>query len=690
MRAFSLLAASLLFVGPAFADDDEAKPARDWSTFDPAAAVAAASQPAEPMHFARLWTSKQKVQLFHGLAISANGKRVLAANNRGQCQVYDGATGEVLATLEENKSPVVRAALSPDGAYAAAALGSGEVVTFEASTGKVLQRYPKDETRKEAMHAKIVGLQFAADNRHVAWIDSFAGLYRADAVDNEREGHVFEMRFKPLELDRAAFSSDARHVVCGQFLNANHEFLRVKPKDTDEPEVMNVQATPQLKGLNYAQSEHYFAYNSPLGNLVVQHQPLLVKPGEKNRWFGAPSRLTASQSDRLPLSFSSDEQWLIAVGRGQVELRRVDAFTVSSLHDADFTTAAQVAIAAEALQIAIVDEAGRLCVLALPRIPQPPLAEFRRTIQDLVHDQQFEHLEKIAELLQDDPTSFPGTTVGPKCHFLISNMLRVREISQADDSSSVTPELIQKWLAERPDAKLGRLLEVERLISEAWAARGDGLAISVTPMGWKVFGEKIQAAHEVMEPLLAAERPPPEAFMDLFDIAKAESWEEEECMEQAQRVQKLSPKYIWPHVCLMQKFLVRWGGATPHSSSLYASWAADRIGGAEGNALYVQLVTRLGEYEMPEVLRDQLGIDYDRVWKGCAALQDDPEQRPFGLIAELHMAAVVEDTPRAARVAKIIEREKTPFVSGAISTRGYFQDTYRKYVNQAVPNPESR
>jgi hypothetical protein len=698
-----MILVALVVAGSAWADDPP-EAARDWSTFDPAAAIEAANQLPAPQRFERLWTSEERVQLLHGLAISADGTRVLACNKQGECQVYDGETGKVLGKLQ-GVSPVVRTALSPNGLYAAVALTTGEVATFNTASGKELQRYGEEEPDEEGAAAdekggaaklaemaaklarsnagakKVIALSFADNNRHLGWVDNFAGLYYVDAVEHERAGHVFEMRLNPLELDLAAFSPDARQIVCGQFLNSGHKFLRVKPRDSNEPEVMSIQVTDALKGLAYAQSGRYLAYTAVTGNVVFQQQPLSVKPGGMNRYIAIPSRLTADLTERMHLRFSGDEKWLIAVGRGQVELRPIDASAVSSLHEADFQNAAQVAIAGDGLRIALVDQDGKLCVLSLPQYPELPLAALRRTLANLVRDKQFDLLERIGEILQDDPAWFPGTTNGPKYNFLVNNLLGIQELSEKDDSTVLSADLIKQWLDAKPDAKLGRLLEVRRLVSEAWQARGGGLAIAVPGAGWRTFNQRIKEAHESIDRLLTSNRPPPEAYMYLFDIAKGEGWDEDQCMEHATRAMELSPQYLWPHVCLMQKFLMRWGGATPHSSALYASWVADKIGGAEGDAFYVRLVARLSDYDRPEVVRRSLGIDYDRVWKGCAAMQQNPVERPFGLISELHLASVVQDHVRAGRIAKIIEKERTPFVSGAIPTRGYFLQVYQRYIH---------
>jgi hypothetical protein len=108
MRCIPLLSlAFLLTINALFAQEPETKPAAesktDWSTFDPAAAIAAAGQPPKDLPFQRLWTSKEGVRLFQGLAISASGQRVLALASNGRCLVYDGESGHLSTKIVPNK-----------------------------------------------------------------------------------------------------------------------------------------------------------------------------------------------------------------------------------------------------------------------------------------------------------------------------------------------------------------------------------------------------------------------------------------------------------------------------------------------------------------------------------------------------------------------------------------------------------
>jgi hypothetical protein len=221
------------------------------------------------------------------------------------------------------------------------------------------------------------------------------------------------------------------------------------------------------------------------------------------------------------------------------------------------------------------------------------------------------------------------------------------------------------------------------LISSGWQARGTGFANTVTKRGANVFHQKITEAHVEMKKLMALDRPPPEAWMWLSEIAKGESWSEGECLEEAGRLMEISPRYLMPHLCLTEKLLMRWGGEA-HSCAMYAAWAGDKIGGPEGDALYAQLVARVAGYEDKDLLKGPLQIDWDRAYKGCQALQDMPQRRAIGVLTELVLADATGDSDRLPSLAQIIDRERTPYYAMPRLPRFRFEKLYRDNVNRVV------
>lgn len=671
-----------------FAVSQEAAEAnKDWSAFDPATVIAAAGEAPQPLRFERLWTSQERVRLFQGLAISADGKRVLALAPDGRCRVYDGESGQLLASVAERLRSVTHAALSPDGSRGALGLASTEVVTFGTADGKLLHRHPPRGTPsnpREVRELELAALRFTDDGQHVAWLATDGRLERAEINSGARAGHTFEVPNNGNSRALSALSVDGLAAVCDPDLRKSMlTYMVLPPPDSsDEPKLLERKYVQPP--VSFALSKNLLAYQTALGNFVVQsHLHKRLPPGER-KTSTSSNVLTLSRTGGGALGISSDEKWVLAVGRGQAEVRRLDLPSLPSLHAADLEHSSQLAVAADVLRIAAVDQDGRLTVLALSAEPALPIWKFQNTVIELVRDKQFELLDKLSDLLQDDPEPFSFDPSSPKHHVFVERMLRIDGWERSEPPKA---GLLDEWLQQRPDSKLARLLLVRQLVSAGWSARGSGFANSVTEEGWNVFHQKITQAHVEAKKLLAQDRPPPEAFMWLFDIAKAESWSEEKCMEEADRVTELSPQYLMPHLCMVEKSLMRWGGA-PHSSALYASWASDKIDGPAGDALYCQLVARIAAYEEPPLLVDELGIDWERVFKGCAALQDMPQRRPLGVLLELQFADVLGDKQRLQRAARIIDQERTPFVPGVRMTRGYFEKLYRENVDRVL-TPEA-
>jgi hypothetical protein len=695
MRVLPVCMSALLFLSPISlgqeATDEDPKPANaevttDWSAFDAVAAVKAANEPPPDTRFERLWTSQHRVRLLQGLAISTDGKRVLALTTDGRCQVYDADTSKVVATVSESLGGVTHAALSPNGSHGAVGLLSREVVVFDAANGKVLHRHPPTDDARAARtnRLSLSALRFTADGQHVAWLIENGRLERVAVASGERSAHKFDIDLRPEKMHIAAISGDGLVAACDPSVQkAMFAYLVLpQPGSTDQPEILErkfVQA-PVI----WVLSQNLIAYQTGYGNLVVQsHLHKRLPPGKRISSTSV-SRLTASRTGMGPLDISTDEKWLLAVGRGQVEVRRLDVPFLASLHLADVADAAQIAVSVDAWRIAIVDHDGRLAVLQLAQPPELPVWRFQNTLIALLKDKQFEHVDAISDLLQDDPEPFSFDLENPKHHTFVEQMVRVDAWERSGTSAAAG--MLDQWLMQRPDSKLARLLLVRQLVNQAWEARGSGYANTVTEAGWDVFRQRITQAHAEMDKLLAQDRPPPESFMWLFDIAKAEGWSEDECMEQAQRIAELSPRYLMPHLCMVEKQLMRWGGE-PHSSAMYAAWASDKVDGAEGDALYAQLVARIAAYEQPPVLTEALSIDWERVYKGCEALQAMPDRRPLGVLMELNFANLLGDEARLQHAAHIIDQERTPFVPGVRLTRAGFDKLYREYVDR-VPQPK--
>lgn len=657
----------------------------DWSTFDPAAAIAAVSEPPQELPFKRLWTTKERVRLFKGLAISANGHRLLALAPNGRCRVYDGDSGKMLAEVAEDLGLVTHTALSRDGSRGAIGLVSNEVVTFDTASGKVLHRHPPEGAAAKSRTLRLTALQFSADGRHVSWLVDNGQFQRAELASGQRMEHSFVSPDYEMTTRLNALSPDglvAATEPVAESMKLSYLVLP-EPGSSEQPQIL-VRKYGDEPLVALALSQNLLATQTLLGRLVVQSHPHKREPPGGRKSSISTNHLTATRTGLGPLAISADEKWLLSVGRGHAEIRRLDVPDLPSLHNVEIDSAAQTAISVDALRIAAVDQDGHLTVAALAEHPDLPEWKLQTATFALLRDKQFELLDKLSDLMQDDPASFTFDPSHPRYRAWINQMLR-----EDGWNRPMKRGLLKQWLTDRPDSKLARLLLVRQLVHEGWAARGSGTSDTVSELGWNILNERTSQAHTEIKKLLAHDRPPPESFLFLFEIAKAQSWSEEQCMEQASRVAELSPQYLTPHLSMVEKLLMRWGGEA-HSSALYSAWVSDKIRGPDGDALYAQLILRIGAYEEPPLLTEHLGIDWERAFKGARALQEMPQRRTLGVIMEAELASLTSDTARLPRLAQIIDREKTPFFQRNRLTRLGFDRLYRENVDRVAPMEENR
>lgn len=660
MKSIWVGIAILLFVRVAWAQDEatESEP-----SFDAAAEVAAASAAEQPAKFERLWTSPFTARLFQGLSISADGSRVIACRSDGRCVVLNGNSGDVIVELKKTESLVMRSALSPDGLRGAIGTYDGQVLAFDTTTGETLRTWKKSEQPTNALY-------ISSDSKFVSWVDSKGGFYRGEIDGEAIEGQSFQLVDGGAPTPVYAFSPQGNMFLCRpSIISKAHHWLRLpsaelpgRPAEFDVP----FAALPAAVAL----SPKHMAYYTVQGDLVLHMFPFRAAAGQLIPTKNNPGRLMANPAETRNLAISSDDRWLLSVGRGQVEIRALDCMHLPSVHAADFREAAQVALAPDVLRFAVVDQDGHVAAFAIPAPPEPASWHFRRLVVQLGRDKRWEDLDKIGDLLQNDPAPFPFHPDVPKYHFFQQNLFGNDSVLKQDDPPEA--ERIEEWLAERPDSKLARVTEVRRLIQEGWQARGSGFAQQVTQEGWETFHLKLTEAHAKIKPLLEGDSPPPEAFMLLFDIAKAEGWDESKCLDYADEVLAASPEYLMPHLCLVEKLLPRWGGGLT-SSADYAEFVADKVGGDEGDALYARLALRVADYEIDEVLLNVSGLDFDRALKGCTALQSLPHRREVGLLGELRFAVLLRDHERVRRVVDILETERLPFVPGIIMNKAWYE-----------------
>jgi hypothetical protein len=159
----------------------------------------------------------------------------------------------------------------------------------------------------------------------------------------------------------------------------------------------------------------------------------------------------------------------------------------------------------------------------------------------------------------------------------------------------------------------------------------------------------------------------------LFEVAKAQSWSEEQCEPHIQRLIKRNPTYLKPHFAMVEKLMPRWGGQ-PGATGRYVARVADAIGGKEGDMAYARLATKIALYESRDDFFGVGGFDYERMLRGWSSLQAQMPEPDFAVIGELVTAKRFGDEKRVTAIRNRTIRESLRYVPGVVSNQRMYYE----------------
>jgi hypothetical protein len=129
------------------------------------------------------------------------------------------------------------------------------------------------------------------------------------------------------------------------------------------------------------------------------------------------------------------------------------------------------------------------------------------------------------------------------------------------------------------------------LTDYAWQARGGGFADKVTEEGWKLFGERLEAAGKVLVDARGMEEKDPYLWMNILTVALGQSWDADQYKKVLDEAHAFEPKFWGYDVTRAYSLLPRWHGE-PGDWEAYAEQAAARPDGP-GVEVYTRIVIRL-------------------------------------------------------------------------------------------------
>jgi hypothetical protein len=225
-------------------------------------------------------------------------------------------------------------------------------------------------------------------------------------------------------------------------------------------------------------------------------------------------------------------------------------------------------------------------------VPAPDEGSVRVAImeraENLFMSGKFEELEKMAESFRTKDTK---TAAGVwKIDLLYQPFTSCEchsDHEKSDDHASMLG-MARKYAEKHPSSPTPLIIQAEILYAAAWEARGSGWAKDVRPEQWKLFGERLDQAEQLLADNLEIISRDPAAPALLTKIMSMSSIENGDFLDWLNSAADITPDYAPLYFNAMHLYYPNWR-ANPGAIEAIANGAVQKSQSSEGRALYARI-----------------------------------------------------------------------------------------------------
>lgn len=278
-------------------------------------------------------------------------------------------------------------------------------------------------------------------------------------------------------------------------------------------------------------------------------------------------------------------------------------------------------------------------------VTEPPeIADLMTTVRLLVWRKDYEGLDKLAAHLRTTKERFPGG--GWKLYTFYVGLREMTAGSTATDADwQEHLAFFKNWMTSRPQSITARVGLADAYLSFAWAARGHGMANTVTEQGWQIFAERTQQSAKVLVDAAALTEKCPQWYTTMQDVALAAGSDKDRLHAIFEKAIAFEPDYYYYYQDYAVALLPKWNGE-PGETEAFVEESSREIGGKKGALLYFEIASQLCG-ECGEFSRD--GFSWPKLQEGFAALDERYGLTPMKLNRFAYMAVTYGDKAVAAK-----------------------------------------
>ena len=249
-----------------------------------------------------------------------------------------------------------------------------------------------------------------------------------------------------------------------------------------------------------------------------------------------------------------------------------------------------------------------------PDLSDTDQRDFRVSVMGLFNAGRYTQLDTLAQQLQQQRSRFQGGTW--RLHVFFGTLSSPGTETATDAAWQGQIAKLEKWAQRRPTSPAPLIALAQTYLRFAWKARGHGYANTVTPESWVLFKDRVQLARSTLEQSAALAENSPHWYLEMKGVALAQQWDRAAFDALAERALAHEPSYYYFATSESIYLLPKWYGK-PGDAERYAAEVADRIGGAEGDAVYFQIASAINCCNNTQASM----LSWPRVQRGFAATE---------------------------------------------------------------------
>lgn len=252
-----------------------------------------------------------------------------------------------------------------------------------------------------------------------------------------------------------------------------------------------------------------------------------------------------------------------------------------------------------------------------PQLMEEDELAYVAKIQELVSDDKFKELDKMADAARTSKARFKGGNWQLFVFYdAVTNPVG-EHVSVADWNDLI--DRLKVWQRTIPESVTADVALAQTYINLGWQARGDGYADTVGENGWKGLHENVEQAKEALHAANALKDKCPQQYVVAQHVALIEGWDKEKTTALFDEAVAFEPTYYYYYRNQANYLQERWRGDEGEAVQ-FAIVAASRVKGKQGAYIYFEIATVLNCH--CETEEDLPKMSWRLIKEGYAAMDE--------------------------------------------------------------------